>query len=55
MQSFSHIVNFVTVKTLLEPMRPLVTCLQGRKMEVYMGFKKVDEVKNFLIIFLLEE
>uniref|UniRef100_UPI00358F763F 52 kDa repressor of the inhibitor of the protein kinase-like n=1 Tax=Myxine glutinosa TaxID=7769 RepID=UPI00358F763F len=44
MASFGHIVNFVCAKVLLEPMRPLVTSLQGRLMEVYFGFQKIEEV-----------
>ena len=31
---------------MLEPMRPLVSALQGRLVEVYFGFKKVEEVMN---------
>ena len=33
-------------KELLEPIRPIAECLQGRLQEVYFGFKKVDEVKE---------
>ena len=31
---------------MLEPMRALVSALQGRLVEVYFGFKKVEEVMN---------
>ena len=33
-------------KELLEPMRPIAECLQGRLQEVYFGFQKVSEVKQ---------
>jgi len=42
--NFAHIVSFVCAMDLLEPMRPLVTSLQGELMEVYLGFKKIDQV-----------
>ena len=29
---------------MLEPMRPLVSSLQGELMEIYLGFKKIDQV-----------
>lgn len=41
---FEHIVAFMVSKQLLEPIRPIAECLQGRLQEVYFGFKKVDEV-----------
>lgn len=44
MISFGHIVNFICAKEMLEPMRPLVTVLQGRLVEVYFGFQKVEVV-----------
>lgn len=44
MTSFGHIVSFVCAKEMLEPMRPLVTALQGRLVEVYFGFQKIKEV-----------
>ena len=31
-------------KELLEPIRPLAKCLQGRLQEVYFGFKKIREI-----------
>ena len=34
------------VKELLEPIRPIAECLQGRLQEVYFGFQKVSEVKQ---------
>ena len=34
----------VCAKELLEPMRPLVTSLQGELVEVYFGFNKIEEV-----------
>ena len=43
---FEHIVVFLIAKELLEPIRPIAECLQGRLQEVYFGFKKVDEVKE---------
>ena len=43
---FEHIVAFLIAKELLEPIRPIAECLQGRLQEVYFGFKKVDEVKT---------
>ena len=44
MRSFGHIFCFVCA--MLEPMIPLVSALQGRLVEVYFGFKKVEEVMN---------
>ncbi len=41
---FEHIVVFMLSKQLLEPIRPIAECLQGRLQEVYFGFKKVDEI-----------
>ena len=46
MKSFGHIFCFVCAMDMLEPMRPLVSALQGRLVEVYFGFKKVEEVMN---------
>ena len=42
--NFGHIVNFVCAKELLEPMRPIVCALQGKLIEVYFGFQKIEEV-----------
>jgi hypothetical protein len=47
MKNFGHIFNFVRAKEMLEPMRPLVSSLQGRLVEVYFGFKKIEDVINF--------
>ncbi|XP_062519282.1 uncharacterized protein LOC134194370 [Corticium candelabrum] len=44
---FEHIVVFILVKQLLEPIRPIAECLQARLQELYFGFKKVDEVVQF--------
>ena len=44
MTSFGHIVSFICAKEMLELMRPLVTALQGRLVEVYLGFQKIKEV-----------
>lgn len=44
MISFEHIFSFVCAKEMLEPMRPLVTALQGRLVEVYFGFQKIEEI-----------
>ncbi|CAH3161656.1 unnamed protein product, partial [Porites evermanni] len=46
MRSFGHIFCFVCAMDMLEPMRPLVSALQVRLVEVYFGFKKVEEVMN---------
>lgn len=46
MKSFSHIVTFVCCMELLEPMRPIVSSLQGRLVEVYFGFQKIEEVTH---------
>ena len=46
MKSFGHIFCFVCAMDMLEPMRPLVSALQGRLVEVYFGFNKVEEVMN---------
>ena len=46
MRSFGHIFCFVCTMDMLEPMRPLVSALQGRLVEVYFGFKKVEELMN---------
>ena len=50
MKDFGHIISFVCAKQLLEPMRPVVTSLQGKLAEVYFGFKKIEEV-----IYIYEE
>ena len=47
MTSFGHIFNFVCAKEMLEPIRPLVSALQGQLVDVYFGFKKVEEVISF--------
>ena len=47
MRSFGHIFCFVCAMDMLEPMRPLVSALPGRLVEVYLGFKKVEEVMDF--------
>ena len=41
--SFEHVVSFLA-KELLEPIRPIAECLQGRLQEVYFGFKKITEI-----------
>ncbi|CAH3162335.1 unnamed protein product [Porites evermanni] len=46
MRSFGGIFCFVCAMDMLEPMRPLVSAFQGRLVEVYFGFKKVEEVMN---------
>ena len=42
--NFEHVVVFMLSKELLEPVRPLAECLQGRLQEVYFGFKKIREI-----------
>ena len=42
--SFEHVVSFFLEKELLEPIRPIAECLQGRLQEVYFGFKKITEI-----------
>ena len=42
--SFEHLIVFLLSKELLEPIRPIAECLQGRLQEVYFGFKKIIEV-----------
>ena len=44
--NFQHTIVFMLAKKLLEPIRPIVECLQGRLQEVYFGFQKVSEVKQ---------
>lgn len=46
MKNFGHIFNFVCAKEILEPMRPIVTSLQGRLIDVYFGYKKIEDVTN---------
>ena len=46
MISFRHIFCFVCAMDMLEPMRPLVSALQGRLVDTFFGFKKVEEVMN---------
>ena len=46
MKNFGHIFNFVCAKEILEPMRPIVTSLQGRLVDVYFGYKKIEDVTN---------
>ena len=42
--SLEHIVVFFLAKELLEPIRPIAECIQGRLQEVYFGFRKISEV-----------
>ena len=42
--NFEHIVIFFCAKEMLELMHPLVSSLQGELMEVYLCFKKIDQV-----------
>ena len=42
--NFEHIVSFICAKEMLEPMRPLLSSLQGELMEMYLGFEKIDQV-----------
>ena len=44
--SFEHVAAFFLSKELLEPIKPIAECLQGRLQEVYFGFNKIDEVKE---------
>ena len=46
MKNFGHIFNFVCAKEILEPMRPIVTSLQGRLIDAYFGYKKIEDVTN---------
>ena len=46
MTDFGFIVSFMCAKTMLEPMQPLVSSLQGRYVEVYLGFQKIEEVNS---------
>jgi hypothetical protein len=45
--NFEHIACFVIAKECLEPLSPVVTCLQGEQMEVYTGFQKVNQIISF--------
>ena len=47
MRSFGHIFCFVCAMDMLEPMRPLVSALQGRLIEVCFGFKKVEVMNSY--------
>lgn len=38
--------HFLLSKELLEPIKPIAECLQGRLKEVYLGFQKIDDVKE---------
>ena len=44
MRCFGHIVGFIWAKEMLEPIRPLVTAPQGRHVEVFFSFQKIEEV-----------
>ena len=44
--SFQHTIVFILAKELLEPIRAIAECLQGRLQEVYFGFQNVSEVKQ---------
>ena len=46
MKNFGPIFNFVCAKEILEPTRPIVTSLQGRLIDVYFGYKKIEDVTN---------
>ena len=46
--NFEHIAAFLVAKELLEPIKPITQCLQGRLQEVYFGFNKVDATKKFV-------
>ena len=41
---FEHNMSFICAKDMLEPVRPLVSSLQGELMEIYLSFKKIDQV-----------
>ena len=47
MRSFGHILCFVCAMDMLVPMRTLVSALQGRLVEVYFGFKKVEVMNSY--------
>ena len=47
MKGFGHIFNFFCAKEMLEFMRPLVSSLQGRLVEVYTGFQKIEDIITF--------
>ena len=47
MTTFGHIFNFVCAKELLEPIRPIASALQGQIVDVYFGFKKIEETISF--------
>ena len=40
--------SFICAKEMLEPMRPLVSSLQGELMEIYIVFKKIDPVDQVI-------
>lgn len=44
MRCFGHIVGFIWAKEMLEPIRPLVTAPQGRHVEVFFSFQKIEKV-----------
>lgn len=39
--------NFVCAKEILEPMRPIVSSLQGRLVDVCFGSQKIKDVTSF--------
>ena len=44
MTNFEQILSFIIAKQMLEPMRTLVSALQGELIDVYFGFQKIDEI-----------
>ena len=52
---FEHIVVFMLAKQLLEPIRPIAECLQGRLQELYFGFKKItNKLERILMQSIIE-
>lgn len=43
---FEHVFGFVCTKKMIQLIRSLITCLQGKLAEVYFGIKKVEKINH---------
>ena len=45
--SFEHVVAFLLSKELLDPIKPIAECIQGRLQEVYFGLKNNEAKEHY--------